>query len=422
MNASAPERGEFNVPFQEAIDFFRQKIALPSKGWRDIDGRAHDRSAVIAGATKEALIADILGEVAKGIAGKSSTAEFARQFEEIVGRHGWTGWRGEGTAKGRAWRARVIYETNLATAYAAGRYKQMTDPDLVKVYKWWRYRHAYHRTPKDPREQHVAWDKLILAWDDPWWDEHYPPNDWFCSCGVETLTDDDLADDNLTPGVAPDLGEREVRDPKTGELVRVPNGVGFGWAHAPGQDWARGLVPPALQNPLQPLGETSQKVTGLPVPNRPFKSELMPAGLPMMAYIDAFLAEFGATRDIARIWRDPAGHAIPIGLALFVNDAGNLKLSRDARAIHVLRYAEAIRDPDEIWIDRAVGRDGALRIVRRYLRFSGDSPEFVSFAWSQSGWEGATAFHPTRGENHKPDPKYLERQRRGALLWRRVKK
>jgi hypothetical protein len=420
MNAfAAPERQEFGVPFQEAIDFFRQKIALPSKTWRDIEGRSHDRAAVIAGATKEALLADLLSEIDKAIAGKLTLEQFRASFEEIVARNGWTGWTGENTAKGRAWRAKVIYETNLATAYAAGRYKQMTDPDVVRVYKWWRYRHAFFRTPADPREQHVAWDGLILAWDDPWWEEHYPPNDWFCSCGVETLTDDDLAADNLTPGVAPDLGTREVRDPKTGELVSVPNGIGFGWDHAPGRDWARGLVPPPLDNPLKPSIGPYRPLSLPPLISRTFSSPLMPEGLPASDYVDAFLAEFGASRDVAAIWRDPAGHALAISDALFRDGKGRYKRDLPQRGPHLLRLAEAIRDPDEIWIDWWKGPDGTTRLVRRYLRGSVDSPEFASFAWSQAGWFGATAFSPTTGRSLRPNPSYIEQHRAGALLWRR---
>jgi hypothetical protein len=423
MNAFAGEgQGDFGVPFQEAIDYFRQKIALPTKHWRDLHGRSHDRAAVVAGATKEALLSDLLGEIDKAIAGKSTLEMFRASFEEIVARNGWTGWTGEGTAKGRAWRTRVIYETNLATSYAAGRYKQMTDPDAVKVYKWWRYRHAYYRVPKDPREQHVTWDGLILAWDDPFWETHYPPNDWFCSCGVESLTDDDLADTDLKPGVAPDLGTRDVRDPRTDELVNVPNGVGFGWAHAPGRDWARGLVPPQLQNPLKPSIGPVLPPPALPINSRPLSSRLMPEGLSTNEYVDAFLAEFGASRDAAAIWRDPAGHALAISDALFRTGQGRLKLGKGVRDQHVLRLAEAIRDPDEIWIDWANGPDGRPRLVRRYLRFSSDSPEFAAFAWSAIGWEGATAFNPTKGDGGKPDQAYLARQRSGVMLWRRETK
>ncbi len=417
MNAFAgPERGEFVVPFQEAIDFYRQKIALPTQGWRDIDGRSHDRAAVIAGATKEALLADLIREIDKGIAGKTTPEQFRASFEEIVGRLGWTGWKGEGTAKGRAWRARVIYETNLSTAYAAGRYKQMTDPDIVKVYKWWRYRHAYYRVPKDPREQHVAWDGLILAWDDPFWNTHYPPNDWFCSCGVETLMDADLEAEGLTPGVAPDLGERDVRDPKTGEIARVPNGIGFGWDHAPGQNWARGLVPPELSRPLEPLLDESRSplmpAGKLPSPRR-FSSAELPRGEEPAFYAERFLQEFGAGIGAPALFRDAAGHAIVISDDLFRDRSGAWKTMKRGRELQMLRLAETIKDPDEIWLAWWLSEDQAEPLLlRSYLRRDAKTNGFALFAWSARGWKGETVFSADSEQ-------YLLGQRRGALLWRR---
>ena len=42
-------------PFKEAIEDLRQKISLPTTGWRDIEGWSHDRSFVVAGAAKLVL-------------------------------------------------------------------------------------------------------------------------------------------------------------------------------------------------------------------------------------------------------------------------------------------------------------------------------------------------------------------------------
>ncbi|MCA0339942.1 MAG: head morphogenesis protein, partial [Proteobacteria bacterium] len=241
MIAAFAGSDEFGVPFQEAIDFFRQKLNLPSKTWRDIEGRSHDRAFVVAGAMKDALLSDLRAEIDKAVAGKTTLEEFRKNFDAIVARHGWTGWTGEGSEAGRAWRTRVIYETNLKTAYAAGRYAQMTDPDIVKVYKWWRYRHAFYRQPERARPEHRdIWNGTVLRFDDPWWDTHYPPNGWNCSCGVETLSDRELKAEGIEPDEAPPITTRTVIDPKTGEKVQVPNGIDFGWDHAPGRDWSRG--------------------------------------------------------------------------------------------------------------------------------------------------------------------------------------
>ena len=88
----------------------------------------------------------------------------------------WTGWTGEGTKAGEAWRTRVIYQTNLMTSYAAGRRAQLLDPDLVKRRPFWRYVHNDSVT--HPRPHHKSWGdmRLTLRHDHPFWETHFPPN------------------------------------------------------------------------------------------------------------------------------------------------------------------------------------------------------------------------------------------------------
>jgi hypothetical protein len=405
--------------FDEALRFFRQKLNLPSLTWRDIEGRAHDRSFVVAGAIKQELLADLKAAIDKGISGKTTRAEFSKTFEEIVARNGWTGWAGEGSERGRAWRARVIYETNLNTAYAAGRYNQMTDPDVVRVQKWWRYRHAYYRVPERERIEHAGWSGLVLAWDDPWWETNYPPNGWNCSCGVETLSDGDLQEERITPDRAPRIETRGVKDPKTDRIVQVPLGIDFGWDHAPGRDWSRGLVPKELQtplNPLQPLQGRSDRIVTPPLPEaRAFASQLLPKGLTEEEYVERFLGEFGASIGRPAMIRDVAGHALPISDGLFRNAQGELKIIKRGREQHILRLAETIRDPDEIWAAWEQSRlTGQPFLKRVYLRRDEDSKGLVAFSWSPSGWSSRTAFSPT-------DLDYFENERRGALIYRKTK-
>lgn len=416
---------EFGVPFQEAIDFFRQKLNLPSQTWRDIEGRSHDRAFVVAGAMKDALLADLRAEIDKAIAGKTTLEEFRKNFDAIVARHGWTGWTGEGSEAGRAWRTRVIYETNLKTAYAAGRYAQMTDPDIVKVYKWWRYRHAFYRQPERARPEHRdIWNGTVLRFDDPWWDTHYPPNGWNCSCGVETLSDRELKAEGIEPDEAPPITTRTVIDPKTGEKVQVPNGIDFGWDHAPGQDWSRGLVPRELRKPLDPPVGPRRPVDLQPLGNisQPFKSERLPDSASPEDAVKAFLSEFGASWDQPSLFRDASGHVIPISRELFTRGDGRFKGGSRARHLDMPQLAETIKDPDEIWVEWLWHRDKQQWVLgRRYLRSAPNGLGFGSFTWTSEGWTGSTVFAPTRGSANKPDPKMLEDHRSGSLLYRRPK-
>ena len=209
--------------FQEQIDFLRRKLNLPSESWRDIQSAAHDRAFVVAGATKADLLHDLRKAVDQAVQG-GSIGEFRKNFAEIVAKHGWTGWTGEGTKAGEAWRTRVIYQTNLMTSYAAGRRAQLLDPDLVERRPFWRYVHNDSVT--HPRPQHKRWGdmKLTLRHDHPFWETHFPPNGWGCKCRVVAVAAPGDGD-----GTEPPEGWAQI-DPATG----APVGIDEGWGYAPG--------------------------------------------------------------------------------------------------------------------------------------------------------------------------------------------
>lgn len=77
---------------------------------------------VVAGAMKLDLLADLKAAVVKGLTQGTTLAEFRKDFDTIVAKHGWTG---SGSEAGVAWRTRLIYETNLRTAWQAGRWAQV---------------------------------------------------------------------------------------------------------------------------------------------------------------------------------------------------------------------------------------------------------------------------------------------------------
>lgn len=399
-------------------DFLRHKVSLPTKAWTETLHRAHDRAFVVAGADSVNLVEDLRGAIDKAIHDGGGLKGFRQDFDQIVARHGWQ-YKG-----GRNWRTRVIYETNLRTAHQAGRLKQMRDPDVVRARPYWRYIHAETRAPKKPRAEHEAWDGMVLRHDDPIWDRIYPANGWRCSCGVVTLSSAGLKRLGKDgPDRAPKLKMRKVKDPTTGETVEVPEGIDFGWDYQPGDTWERGLVPREWQKPLD-LAEPE-----LPLPvspsldeiGRPFASPKLPDGKDPEFYVDRFLQRFGASINNGAMYRDRAGQAILISDQLFRNAAGRWKVLKHSRSEQMERLAESIFDPDEIWVDWGVDADGSLRLVRRYVRWDPELAAFSLFEWSLRGWSGLTSFDPRARRRAKPTRAYLERQRRGALVYRREK-
>lgn len=223
----------FNQSFDEQLAVFRQKLNLPTQRWDDIQLAAHDRAFIVAGAQGADLLADLRAAVDKAIADGTGLEQFRKDFAQIVADNGWTGWTGEGTPGGVAWRTKVIYQTNMATSYAAGRYQQLSDPALLKVLPYWQYHHS--DSVAHPRPMHVLWDGLTLPPDHIFWTTHFPQNGWGCCCWVTAVSKVAFLS-AIANGKGP-------ADAPTGT-----EGIDQGFGYAPGASLASGEIDQALQD------------------------------------------------------------------------------------------------------------------------------------------------------------------------------
>jgi uncharacterized protein with gpF-like domain len=216
-----------NLPFDEAITLLRQKLNLPTATWDEIWEAEHMRAFSVAGAMRDDIVADFRDAVSKAIEDGVTIKDFRNDFDNIVAKYGWE------YVGGRNWRSRLIYETNIKTMYSAGRWRQMTDPEVVKLRPYMVYRHG---DSDNPRPEHLSWDGLVLPADDPWWNTHYPPNGWGCSCFAQTAGPRDLEKMGKDgPDTAPKIEYYDWTNPRTGETRRVPVGIDAGWAYNVGQ-------------------------------------------------------------------------------------------------------------------------------------------------------------------------------------------
>ena len=251
--------GTFNVPFQEQVDFLKQKLNLPTAHWDDILTSAHDRGFIVAGAAKADLLADFHTAINQAVADGKSIGWFKNQFESIVQKHGWEGWTGSDTQAGRDWRARVIYNTNMRASYAAGRYAQLTDPELLQSRPYWKYIH--NDTVAHPRPLHQRWNGTVLKYDDPFWSSHYPPNGFGCRCRIAAVRPTEYKGHP-----APDDGTYEKTD-RNGVVHVLPKGVDYGWDYAPGQSVQAQLTPvinAKIQSLPKPLGNALKANLNIP--------------------------------------------------------------------------------------------------------------------------------------------------------------
>ncbi len=216
----------FGKPFKFQVAAFRLRLTdlRDTAVWTDLWQAEHDRAFMVAGATKAGILSDLAAAVDKAIAEGTGLEAFKKDFRKIIADKGWLlSPAGQGKDGKGAWRARLIYRTNMSTSYAAGRMAQL----VAANYPFWVYRHG---ASLEPREQHLAWDGLILPPDHPFWATHAPPNGWGCSCyvvGARSMTAAKIL------GGKPDLKlptNWKATDPRTG----APIGIDKGWAYAPG--------------------------------------------------------------------------------------------------------------------------------------------------------------------------------------------
>jgi len=215
-----------SIPFAAAIEFFRKKENIPTQSWQDILGDATKKGFWTAGAMQADLLTDMRDAVDRAINEGISLSKFRKSFDETVARYGWD-YNGS-----RNWRSQLIYETNMRTAYAKGRFEKQTSPDITALRPYLKYKHG---NTKDPREKHLEWDGLILRADDPFWKDHYPPNGYGCECQVLSLSERDLKREGKTaPDKAPEIKYYNWTDIH-GKTHKIPEGIDPGWNYAPGE-------------------------------------------------------------------------------------------------------------------------------------------------------------------------------------------
>lgn len=427
------------LPFQEAIDFYKAKIKLPTSGWTDIWEQQHSRAFVVAGAQSDALLEDFYNAIQDAKQNGGGYADFKNRFNDIVAKHGWSY---NGTP---GWRSRVIYDTNITQSYNAGRYVQMQAVKHLRPF--WQYRHT---SIEHPRLQHKAWDGLIFPADDAWWDTHMPQNGWGCKCRVDSLSRYEAQQawqkaGKTGPDTAPDIIYEDRIVGKKGSnprTVTVPQGIDPGFGYNPGKAYLEPLTVPPLRGYDAVLKErgvewpTGFKVPDLPKPTVIDKTAILPKDTPPEMAVTDFLDVFGADMDNGVVFIDAAGSALAVTKALFTDGQGDFKWLQKEGKAERLQYinllAMALIEPDEIWWvwekDATHGKTNPdakpkWRLKRRYLRaFDIDGEDkyaIVAFEWGRTGWSGSTAFTTRDKDSADKQLKYFDAQRHGRMVYKK---
>jgi len=400
------------LPFEEAVGYLRQKTNLGSRRWTDIWKEEHARSFVVAGAMKSELLSDFRSAVDAAIADGETIADFRKRFDEIVARHGWS-YKG-----GRGWRTRVIYDTNVRMAYAAGRWQQMTDPGVLKLRPYLMYRHGDSVVP---RPEHLAWDGLVLRADDPWWNTHYPPNGWGCKCKVLSLSRRDLERMGKDgPDTAPEPVRRSWVSRDGSRRGNVPLGIDPGFDYNVGK--ARGMGPAEIAASRAEIpGEWEKLTPGNWKSNR--RPEQVPLDLPKAdlapkaktaAEVVSALSRILGAEDVVLWSPRNSGGAQPVHVNAWV--LGNHIAPTRARFLPLL--PELIETPFEAWatFERHTGTQELVirqRIIKAFRLNESKEQGLLLVANMVNGELESWTFIPPRNIN------YLQKQREGKLVYGR---
>lgn len=170
-------------------------------------------------------------------------------------------------------RLRTIYSVNLRSAYQKAQYERTMTSEL-HPYLMYRVGNSQKH-----REQHLAWDCLVLPKNDPFWNNHFPPNGYGCKCYTRAVTEArkqryEREDINVPPATdgsgggmlrikteAPPDIYRNYFNERKGTIERLPKGItpGFNWNQ--GQT---GRMIPVLQECLKKAqSEMPQAVDGV---------------------------------------------------------------------------------------------------------------------------------------------------------------
>ena len=233
----------FTLPPEKAVEYFQSKGHEITWGWQDMWQEAHAKAFTVAGITKLDVLQDIRAGLQQALRSGDTLADFDKQLRPILQRKGWWGRdaqtdkvTGEVFGKGlNPYRLRTIYQTNLQTAYMAGRYAGFMQD--VENRPLWEYVAVLD---SKTRPSHRALDGRVFRYDDPFWETMYPPNGFNCRCRVRARrADDDVypssSDGRMetiqvgTPGKQQSV--TGYRDSVSGKLF-TPDA---GWSYNPGK-------------------------------------------------------------------------------------------------------------------------------------------------------------------------------------------
>lgn len=173
-----------DLPWKEALDEWRKRGLMSPDEFATMLGDYAQRSDRARALMLEQVQTLVRAKLDTAIADGTSLKQFADEIQDGTAKLGLT-------AQDPAY-LETVYRTNVAAAYGAGRFRAMTDPDVIEARPFVQY-----RTVGDAlvRPSHEVLDGVThgtcYASASDTWHQIAPPNGMRCRCGCVTMSRDE---------------------------------------------------------------------------------------------------------------------------------------------------------------------------------------------------------------------------------------
>ncbi|WPN60410.1 phage minor head protein [Pseudomonas sp. P9_31] len=253
----------FGLEPAKAIAYLKFKGYAVTWNWQDMLDQAHDQAFTVAKAMRLDLLSDIRAALETALQDGQTLKQFITNMQPTLEAQGWWGQQvivdsegvGELVQLGSPRRLKTIYQTNLQSAYMAGRKAEMEQ--TTETHPYWMY---VAILDGKTRPSHRALHGQVFRHDDPIWSAIFPPNGFNCRCRVVALSEAAVKRRGLTVVSSAGRSFTETvetgTDKRTGEIrtatitgLRTTDAEGRattfrtdpGFNHAPGTGLAEAL-------------------------------------------------------------------------------------------------------------------------------------------------------------------------------------
>lgn len=383
----------FDLPFEEAVDYWKEKVSVDAKYFYSLRSDVRAKAFAVSGMKDISDIEYIYTQLQKSLEKGTTFKDFKDAVKDKFKKYGLSDKR-----------IRNVFQTNIQTAFLAGKWKQIKDTAEDFPY-------LMYDAVNDNRTSKIciSLDGKVYPVNHPFWETYYPPNHFGCRSNVRAYTEKMLEKRGLKvseemPTLKPDTGfEVNVGSSSFGGIVDYFSGQ-------------------AEKGKWEDLGTKTFKDYKRPTATE-IDSKHIKTVTPLLSYKDLihkklsenqikeyYLKEFKKTiGGKESLLTDPLKNKVALSEFLF----NHLKMN-DGRMRYIHLIKDIIENPYEIWLTPMKNtQTGNVKIRKRYLKLYKDSKNRYMLLVAESkgaAWEGFTVITTTQY-------KYFNNLRKGRMLY-----